>query len=260
MRDMAMSAAAKLLTKHHVPKRGALITWLLPVVAVLAHAGAASADPILYAQPPHSPVQSTRASQHQPTPGLVFQTFDSFVLGQDALITGINWQGSYFNSLISDPSFAPAANALGFTVALYMDNAGVPGTLVGSETFSPSNAGETFVGQQAFTPTLGLSIYNYSASLGSGFLATAGMTYWLSVYALSPDASPTEAQWGWNGGTGGNGTSVQSLFGVPTVVNLDRTFSIEGQPTPVPEPSTLLLLGMGGGALVARARRHRARK
>jgi hypothetical protein len=259
MRHMALSTASRLLTRHHVPKRGALITWLLPVFALLAHAGPASADPILYAQPPQSPVQSTRASQQQPTPGLAFQTFDSFLLAQDALITGISWQGSYFNTLISDPNFSPAANALGFTVALYMDNAGAPGTLLDSQTFSPSNAGQTFVGQQAFSPTLGLSIYNYSASLGAGFLASAGTTYWLSVYAHSPDASPTEAQWGWNGGSGGNGTSVQSVFGVPAVVNLDRTFTIEGQPTPVPEPSTLLLLGMGGSALIARARRHRRR-
>jgi hypothetical protein len=255
MRHMAITAS-RFLTKHLVPKRGVLVIWLLAVFAVLAHAGPASADPILYSQPPQSPVVSTRASQQQPTPGLVFQTFDAFVLAQDALITGISWQGSYFNTFMTDPAFAPAANAFGFTVALYMDNAGAPGTLLDSQTFSPSNAGETFAGQQAFTPTLGLSIYNYSASLGSGWLASAGTTYWLSVYALSPDASPTQAQWGWNGGTGGNGTSVQSTLGVPAVVNHDRTFTLEGQPTPVPEPSTLLLLGMGGSALIARARRR----
>jgi len=237
----------------------ARITGLFVFCGVLAQAGAASADPILYMQSPHSPVQSTRASQQQPTPGLVFQTFDSFVLGQDALITGINWQGSYFNTLVADPNFAPAANAFGFTVALYSDAAGTPGSLLDSETFSPFNANETFVGQQAFTATLGLSIYNYSTSLGSGWLASAGTTYWLSIYALSPDASSSQAQWGWNGGSGGNGSSVQSVFGVPSVVNLDRTFAIEGQPTPVPEPSTLLLLGMGGGTLVARMRCRQAK-
>jgi hypothetical protein len=238
-------------------RNSARITWLLPVIAMLAHAGAASADPILFTQQPQTPVQSTRASQHQPTSGLAFQTFDNFVLGQDATITGISWQGSYFNTLIADPTFAPPANAFGFTIALYSDTGGTPGTLLDSVTLSPSSAGETFVGQQAFSPTLGLSIYNYSASLGAGWLATAGTTYWLSVYALSPDASASQAQWGWNGGTGGNGTSVQSVFGTPSTVNFDRTFTIAGQPTPVPEPSTLLLLGMGGSALAARVRRLR---
>lgn len=256
MRHVPMSAASRSLTKHQVPNRGALVTSLLPVLALLAHAGLACADPILYTQPAQSPVQSTRASQEQDTLGLVFQTFDSFALTQDALITGISWQGSYFNTLVPDPSVAPPANSSGFTVAFYLDNAGIPGALLDSQTFSPSNAGETFVGQQAFTPTLGLSIYNYSVSMGFPLLASAGTTYWLSVFALSPDPSPTEAQWGWNGGSGGNGTSIQSVLGVPAFVNLDRAFTLEGEPAPIPEPASLMLLGTGVSALIARARRR----
>lgn len=228
--------------KHHV----------LPVLALLAQAGLASAAPILYTHQAQSPVQSTRASQEQETQGRVFQTFDSFALAEEALITAISWQGSYFNALVSDPSFAPPKNASGFTVAFYLDDAGTPGALLHSQTFSPSNAGETLVGQQPFTTTLGLSIYNYSVSMD--VLASAGTTYWLSVFALSPDPSPTEAQWGWNGGSGGNGTSIQSGLGV---VNLDRAFTLEGEPTPVPEPSSLLWLGTGVSALIARVRRHK---
>jgi hypothetical protein len=244
------------VTKHRVAKWGALVSWLIPLFVLLAHAGPAAADPIVYTHPPHSPVQSTRASQEQDTPGLVFQTFDSFVLADDSLITEVNWQGSYFNTLVLDPNFAPPANASGFRVLFYADNLGAPGALLASQTFSPAAASETFVGQQPFTATLGLSIYDYSVALGAPLLASAGIPYWLSVYALSPDASPTEAQWGWNGGSGGDGTSIQTAFGVPSVVNLDRAFTLEGVPAAVPEPSTLLLFGTAAGAVVGRARRR----
>ena len=190
----------------------------------------------------------------------MFQTFDSFTLATDTAITAIDWQGSYFNGFVADSSFAPAANSSGFTVAFYADSAGTPGALLDSRTFTPAGANETFVGQQALTATLGLSIYDYAASwVGLPFLASAGTTYWLSIYALSPLASPTEAQWGWNGGTGGDGVSVQSVSGVPGVVNRDRAFALEGVPAAVPEPSTLMLFGTGIAGIVVRARQRRMR-
>jgi len=261
MRRVVMSAAFTLSLKRRVGRRGALVAWLLPLFALTLQSGPAFADPIVYTQPADSPVQSTRASQDQDTLGLVFQTFDRFTLGADTAITGIDWQGSYFNTLVADPSFAPPANSSGFTIAFYADSAGMPGALVDSQTFSPPSANETFVGQQAFTTTLGLSIYDYSASwAGSPFLASGGTTYWLSVYALSPLASATQAQWGWNGGSSGDGVSVQSVFGVPAVVNRDRAFTLEGvAAAPVPEPSTMILFGTGVAGVVMRARRRRTR-
>jgi hypothetical protein len=255
-----MSAASTPSLKRCVGKRSALVAWLIPVFALVVQPGPAIADPIVYAQPADSPVLSTRASQDQASVGLVFQTFDSFTLAADTAITGINWQGSYFNAFVADSSFAPPANSTGFVVGFYADSAGTPGALLNSQTFSPSGANETFVGQQAFTATLGLSIYDYAASwAGLPFLASGGTTYWLSIYALSPIASPTEAQWGWNGGTGGDGVAVQSVSGVRAVANRDRAFSLEGVAAPVPEPSALMLFGTAVAGIVVRARRRRMR-
>lgn len=211
---------------------------------------ALAAPIVVYTQPAQSPVVSTRASQNQAGLGLVFQTFDSFSLAQNTLLSQVLWQGSYFNSLVIDPSFNPPANATAFGVSFYADNGlGSPGSLLSTFTFSPGAANQTFVGQQAFgATTIGLGIYNYAATLTSGFLATAGTTYWLSVYAFQPQASTTQAQWGWNGGTGGNGLSVQN--GIP--VNFDRAFTLTGT---VPEPSSLALFGSAAAALLALRRR-----
>jgi hypothetical protein len=258
MERVLISAALTPSPKRRVGTPRALVAWLLPIFVLVLQSGPTFADPIVYAQPAQSPVQSTRASQDQDTLGLVFQTFDSFTLAGDTAITAINWQGSYFNTLVADSSFAPPANSTGFTVAFYADNAGTPGGLLDSQTFSPFAANETFVGQQAFNATLGLSIYDYAASwVGLPFLANGGTTYWLSAYAHSPLASATEAQWGWNGGAAGDGVSVQSVFGVPAVVTTDRAFTLEGVAAPVPEPATLLLFGTGAAGVVARARRRR---
>jgi hypothetical protein len=233
---------------------------ILPVLvlaAVLA-ASPALALPIVYSQAPQSPVQSTRASQSTSTFGLIFQTFSSFSLSANSSISGVLWKGSYFNTLVNNGAFNPPPNAASFAVAFYGNNSGTPGSLLSLFSFSPAAAGQTFVGQQAFpatTPTLGLGIYNYAATLPTSFLATAGTTYWLSVIAFTPDPTATQAQWGWNGGAGGSGTSFQTASGVGSVVNFTRAFSLST--SSVPEPSSLTLLGGGIAVLLARVRKRR---
>ena len=164
-----------------------------------------------------------------------FQTFDNFLLSSATAISDVHWQGAYFNTLISPTAPPTAPNSTGFGVNFYADNGGLPGSLLASYTFSPSGAHETFVGNQfAANLNLTLAVFNYDVDLPSTFAAAAGTSYWLSVFAFSPPPSATEAQWGWTGGTGGNGTSVQN----GAVVNFDRAFSL----TTVSEPATMSLL------------------
>lgn len=156
--------------------------------------------------------------------------FDDFRFTTSSSITGVTWQGGYFNGAI-----APLD---GFTISIFDDNGGQPGTSVFSE-FVVGNASETFDG-----------IYNYSATLASSFTANADTNYWL---ALVPD--PTfPPQWGWQPGSGGNQVAYQDFFGSRSLLVGDFTFSLQGQP--VPEPLTLL----GASAAIAFGAAFKRRK
>jgi hypothetical protein len=226
--------------------------FTIAAILLIASLGNAAHAAVIYSQPAQSPVVSARASQFVTPPGAFsFQTFDNFSLSANTAISDVHWRGAYFNTLISPTAPPVAPNATGFGVNFYADNGGVPGALLSTASFSPSGANETFVGNQ-FAPNLNLTlaIFDYDVDLTSPFLATAGTTYWLSVFSFSPPPSPNDAQWGWVGGTGGDGTSVQIPVGF---VNFDRAFAL----TTVPEPSLigllaaafLLLFGFRHGAL-----------
>ena len=168
---------------------------------------------VIYDQPAQSPVVSSRISQFV-AGTFPFQTFDNFTFGETTTVKRCALAGVVFQRI--HPTTAPPANATGFGANFYTDSGGgLPGAVAGQYSFFPaSNAGETFVGTQA-APGLGvtLSIYNYDVNLPTPFVAQAGQQYWLSVFAFEPGASPVEAQWGWNGGIGGDGISYQNPGG-----------------------------------------------
>jgi hypothetical protein len=148
-----------------------------------------------------------------------FITADDFVLATDAIITDVHWWGES-NSGGND-----------FRFTFYADGGGVPGTVLhtslGSLFASTVNVGS------GFDP-----VSFYSSILGSPFSASAGTSYWLSVFNQAGDAS-----WRWlTADASGNGAALGVIPGPPwSHTPLNMAFQL----TTVPEPASLALLCAG---------------
>ena len=182
----------------------------------------------------------TWASQNDSTFGNFATTYDDFSSANNAWITDVHWQGTYFDG-------GPAGDVIpgtitAFTLTFYADNGGQPGAVLVTDTIA-GNAGETSLGLAFFGPA-----YGYDTLLTSPFHAAPGTTYWLSIV---PD-SEFPPQWGWNNVNGGS--SVQDFQGTRFFRNNNLVFDLTGT---VPEPTTLILLGTGLGVVAYRRRRKR---
>jgi hypothetical protein len=225
------------------------VTHIVPLLMILS-AGMlvgvlpARADVMLWNQP--TDLSQTWASQYDPIQFQNFGTvYDNFTLGSASSITGVEWVGAYFNP----PAAGPITS---FEVQFWSDAAGQPGISL-ADYVIPGNASETFLSND----NLGSPAYTYAVGLGTPFDAAAGTQYWLSVVADL--AFPP--QWGWETGTGGDGTSFQDFFGSRSPIGNDMAFTlrgVEGIP-PVPEPASVGLLGLGlisSGFIAWRRRRQ----
>lgn len=191
------------------------LTALLLGVAALQ----AQADPVIYSQPYDGNAGGGFASQNDTVPGGFgnFATvYDNFTFPNPHNITDVHWTGIYFNS-------GHTSDVTGFTIQFWSDNAGEPGV---------SLASYSIVGTANQT-SLGSDVFSYDTILSSAFQAQAGIQYWLSVV---PDLG-FPPQWGWLGGTGGDGLAYQDFLGSRSSVSPDRAFQLTG--TGVPEPATL---------------------
>jgi hypothetical protein len=157
--------------------------------------------------------------------GLFAQVYDNFTLASASTVTAVDFTGEYFNPPMQ-------GTITQFTVGIYVDNAGQPGSLLYQTQSATFN--ETFLGNFAGFPT-------YTYSVATSFALAGGTQYWLSVY---PDLGfPPE--WGWSSGMDGDGASYQDFFGNRSALAADLAFTLEGDLTLTPEPATFALLGAG---------------
>ena len=218
----------------------------LGAVAILVCASTVHAD-IIISQP--FSLGGSDTSQNDTSSGgfgNYATTFDDFTLPSNATIAQVNWVGAYFNG--------SPGGVTGFTVNLYADNGGTPGSLLETNSIA-GNAGETSLGADVN----GNPIYGYVATLATPFSGAANSTYWMSIVADLPIVSNFGPQWGWEYGTGGNGTAYQSYNGFGNSLSNDLAFTLSSADTPEPG-SVALLTGIGVTGVACFRRRNRNRK
>jgi len=187
---------------------------------------------VLYSQPYDNNAQVVASQNDEGGLGNFASTYDNWNINPGGLYTvdEVKFTGGYFNG---DPG-----SITGWTVNVYFDNAGQPGTLQHTAHIA-GNGGETL---------LNGSIYTYDLT-GLGFQELSGIEYWISVV---PDLA-FPPQWGWATGTGGDGVAYQDFFNNRTQLGADQAFELDG--SSVPEPGTLVMMGTGVLGLAGAIRR-----
>ncbi len=218
--------------------RGRVI--LLATIFALAMSASAFADQVLYSQS-FDQTGNANASQNDTSQGgfgNFASTYDNWNINPGGLykVTEIQFTGGYFN-----PN--QQGNITGWTINVYFDNAGQPGTLQYTDHIS-GTGNETFLGNYN-----GFPAYSYDIS-GLSFQELSGVTYWLSVV---PDLA-FPPQWGWATSSQGDGVAYQDYFGTRSQLASDQAFTLIGTSS-VPEPGTLVMLGTGVLGLVGSLRR-----
>jgi hypothetical protein len=207
---------------------------ILPVILVLLSGPVDAAT--IYSQ---TPVGNTGVLSDADNPSYGAEIF---TLDDDVLIEDIVWRGWYNRE---DVNGAPPDN---FSITIFADQTVGSSSLPGAalQSWSIGTAGRTDTG----APLIGgySSVYEYSASLGSGFALSAG-TYWLSIYNNTSTACDgCLDDWFWHAIANGSfrhaqSSDLSSWLGSPLLT--DTYFIMSGQVVPVPAAAWLFASALG---------------
>ena len=192
--------------------------------------------------------------------GINFPQYSPFTLSSAGNITAATWQGLYVSNVLANNP--PSPDSSSFTLSIYNDVGGVPGSAVSSNTINVGLAAgdvhETFnsfdnnffLGGVTLTSA---ALYDYAVNLPSPVTLSGSTPYWFSVVANTTNGFATPF-WGWNSGGTTNGPTYNPFFTDP----LARTFSLT-ESSSVPEPASFLVWGALGllGVCIAAVRYRR---
>lgn len=157
---------------------------------------------------------------------------DDFNLGSNTSIGAVSVWGVYY------PNNVQVDN---FTIKIYSDGGGLPGTLLYSG--APASTNSVYTGVDAF----GVGVYETSMTLASAFNAAGGTSYWLSVI----NNTNLGSDWGWvTSSDDFNGAFTLDSGGSWNQLGSSSAFRLYD----VPAPSSLALVGLGGLCAMRRRR------
>ena len=163
-----------------------------------------------------------------------FTSYENFILGGTTTLRSVQWWGIYFPG--------NTASADSFTVSIYANNAGQPGSAVAG----PLSVAAT---RQVTSNTVGgtWDLYLYDAVIPDTVLGAG--TYWLSIVNNTSGAD----SWYW--ATSASSGDARQNTGA---LNLELAFNLSDTASTVPEPSTYLLSAAGLAGIFLAARRRPA--
>ncbi len=175
-----------------------------------------------------------------------YQTFDSFVLQSDGMVTSVDWQGVYWD--FQNPAGNPAPpQTLSWDIGFYTDTNGVPGALVTSQNLLAAAVTITDVGSMNF---LGdpARVYGFHADLPLSVDLTGGTLYWFSVLSNQSMFDPVFSWLSASAGSGDGSIQRSIVDGTDVVRPDDRAFSLNGSGTIYSQPSDFPDFPRAGGA------------
>lgn len=215
------------------------------LVLGLAFAASASAD-VLYSQPNDRPNQISFFSDAVSGQFFSQRMADDFVLGGDAMISGVKWWGGSQNFQFDD-----LTNMTSFTVLILGDDNGPDlGNVLASITLDTASTNPIETENLLFA---GGQQYEQEIAFGAPVAVNGGETLWVSIGATL--VQPAGDAWVWSGSTVGNLVNATDFFDGSGFIVFDPTandlaFEIIG----VPEPATAGLLALGAVGLLRRKR------